>query len=89
MTRNQYVSQIEFVAAWQASATAQEAAHRLGISTRAATVRAFRLRRQGVPLKPGGRKDGIPTRGTTARPRSAGRPCRRVVALKVLAGALA
>lgn len=89
MSRNRYISQIEFVAAWQGAATVNEAALRLGITHRQATTRAWAMRRMGVPLKPGLRQDGVPTRRVTARKVGPGRPSREVVVLRVMAEALA
>lgn len=41
----------EFVVAWQSSATLAEAAKKAGTSTRAASTRAFNMRKAGVPLQ--------------------------------------
>lgn len=41
----------QFVVAWQESATLAEASKRVAMEPRAASLRAFRLRELGVPLR--------------------------------------
>ncbi len=46
-----HVSADEFVKIWQTSSTGKEVANRVGSSLNAVVVRAYQLRRLGVPLK--------------------------------------
>ena len=60
MANRKRVPHERFVAVWQASDSAMEAAHKLGMGYGWARVRAIRLRHQGISLKKfkGGRRPG-------------------------------
>ncbi len=45
------VTQQDFVTAWQRSHSAKEVAEKLGLTVAGASVRATKLRKNGVPLK--------------------------------------
>ena len=50
-SNKQTVSNEDFVRAWQSAETLAEAAKRARVDPRAASLRAFYMRKKGVPLK--------------------------------------